>query len=139
MSVANLTALGVFSSVRIQLGTDPNVPSLDAQGQLPVLIEVTERPLHTVRVSGGYSTDLVQAQTVVPNQHQIPYVGGGGAASERSPARQQIVTRITAWGYVPGLPSSESPVSPPESGNCCANNAVKAGASGRNPPSACQM
>ena len=30
---------------------------------------------------GGYSTDLVQAQTVVPNQHQIPYVGGGGAAS----------------------------------------------------------
>ncbi|HEX3549696.1 MAG TPA: amino acid ABC transporter substrate-binding protein [Candidatus Elarobacter sp.] len=30
---------------------------------------------------GGYSTDLVQAQTVVPNQYKIPYVGGGGAAS----------------------------------------------------------
>jgi len=30
---------------------------------------------------GGYSTDLVQAQTVVAQQHQIPYVGGGGAAS----------------------------------------------------------
>src|SRR5665213_2258486 len=30
---------------------------------------------------GGYSTDLVQAQTVVPNQHGIPYVNGGGAAT----------------------------------------------------------
>ncbi|GAC1444204.1 MAG: ABC transporter substrate-binding protein [Vulcanimicrobiaceae bacterium] len=31
---------------------------------------------------GGYSTDLVQAQTVVAEQHKIPYVGGGGAASQ---------------------------------------------------------
>ncbi|HMD02951.1 MAG TPA: ABC transporter substrate-binding protein, partial [Candidatus Baltobacteraceae bacterium] len=31
---------------------------------------------------GGYATDLVQAQTVVPQQHQIPYVNGGGAATE---------------------------------------------------------
>ncbi|GAC1584824.1 MAG: hypothetical protein NVS3B28_06600 [Candidatus Velthaea sp.] len=30
---------------------------------------------------GGYSTDLVEAQTVVAQQHKIPYVGGGGAAS----------------------------------------------------------
>lgn len=30
---------------------------------------------------GGYSSDLVQAQTVVPQQHKIPYIGGGGAAS----------------------------------------------------------
>jgi branched-chain amino acid transport system substrate-binding protein len=36
---------------------------------------------HVDAMLGGYSTDLVQAQTVVPNQHQIPYVGGGGAAS----------------------------------------------------------
>ncbi len=26
---------------------------------------------------GGYSTDLVEAQTVVAQQHKIPYVGGG--------------------------------------------------------------
>lgn len=31
---------------------------------------------------GGYSSDLVQAQTVVAQQHKIPYVGGGGASSE---------------------------------------------------------
>ena len=36
---------------------------------------------HVDAMLGGYSTDLVQAQTVVPNQHAIPYVGGGGAAS----------------------------------------------------------
>lgn len=36
---------------------------------------------HVDAMLGGYSTDLVQAQTVVPNQHGIPYVGGGGAAS----------------------------------------------------------
>ena len=36
---------------------------------------------HVDAFLGGYSTDLVQAQTVVAQQHQIPYVGGGGAAS----------------------------------------------------------
>lgn len=36
---------------------------------------------HVDAMLGGYSTDLVQAQTVVAQQHQIPYVGGGGAAS----------------------------------------------------------
>src|SRR5665213_270285 len=36
---------------------------------------------HVDAMLGGYSTDLVQAQTVVPNQHGIPYVGGGGAAT----------------------------------------------------------
>ena len=36
---------------------------------------------HVDAMLGGYSTDLVQAQTVVPQQHGIPYVNGGGAAS----------------------------------------------------------
>jgi branched-chain amino acid transport system substrate-binding protein len=36
---------------------------------------------HVDAMLGGYSTDLVQAQTVVANQHEIPYVGGGGAAT----------------------------------------------------------
>lgn len=30
---------------------------------------------------GGYSTPLVQAQTVVPEKYQIPYVNGGGATA----------------------------------------------------------
>lgn len=54
----DLASLGVFASVRTQLGTSPNAPALNSDGQLPVEIEVTERPLHSVRVSGGYSTDL---------------------------------------------------------------------------------
>ncbi len=37
---------------------------------------------HVDAFLGGYSTELVQAQTVVPQQHQIPYVNGGGAATE---------------------------------------------------------
>jgi branched-chain amino acid transport system substrate-binding protein len=37
---------------------------------------------HVDAMLGGYSTELVQAQTVVPNQHSIPYVGGGGAATQ---------------------------------------------------------
>ncbi|MBC5810357.1 MAG: amino acid ABC transporter substrate-binding protein, partial [Candidatus Eremiobacteraeota bacterium] len=36
---------------------------------------------HVDAMLGGYSTDLVQAQTVVPNQYKIPYVNGGGAAT----------------------------------------------------------
>ncbi len=36
---------------------------------------------HVDAMLGGYSTDLIQAQTVVPQQHKIPYVNGGGAAT----------------------------------------------------------
>src|ERR1700682_5237257 len=36
---------------------------------------------HVDAMLGGYATDLVQAQTVVPEQYKIPYVGGGGAAT----------------------------------------------------------
>ena len=54
----DLASLGVFSSVRTQLGDDPDTPVLDTEGQLPVRIDVTERPLRTLRLSGGYSTDL---------------------------------------------------------------------------------
>ncbi len=64
----DLASLGVFASVRTQLGTNPAAPSLDSAGQLPLLIEVTERPLHTVRFSGGYSTDL-GAQVAASWQH----------------------------------------------------------------------
>ena len=54
----DLASLGVFASVRMQLGMNPNAPALDREGQLPVLIDVTERQRHSVRVSAGYSTDL---------------------------------------------------------------------------------
>ncbi len=49
----DLMAVGVFSSVRI-------VPAdqLDSHGNLPLTVEVTERPLHAVNFGAAYSTDL---------------------------------------------------------------------------------
>ncbi len=37
---------------------------------------------HVDAFLGGYSTDLIMAQTVVAQQHKIPYVNGGGAATK---------------------------------------------------------
>ncbi|MGE0420565.1 MAG: autotransporter assembly complex family protein, partial [Acetobacteraceae bacterium] len=49
----DLMSVGVFSSVRI-------IPSdrLDPQGNLPLTVDVTERPLHAVSLGAAYSTDL---------------------------------------------------------------------------------
>ncbi|HQT77266.1 MAG: hypothetical protein B7Z80_07190, partial [Rhodospirillales bacterium 20-64-7] len=49
----DLTSTGVFSSVRAVPAT-----ALDAQGQLPVTFDLTERPLHAVDLGAAYSTDL---------------------------------------------------------------------------------
>ncbi|HEX2941425.1 MAG TPA: autotransporter assembly complex family protein [Rhodopila sp.] len=49
----DLNATGVFSSVRAVPAT-----ALDAQGQLPVTFDLTERPLHAVDLGAAYSTDL---------------------------------------------------------------------------------
>jgi translocation and assembly module TamA len=49
----DLSALGVFGSVRAIAGT-----TLDAQGRLPIVFQVSERPRHTVSATVGYSTDL---------------------------------------------------------------------------------
>jgi translocation and assembly module TamA len=49
----DLTKLGVFSSVRAE-----PAEQVDADGLLPITINVTERPLHTVDLGASYSTDL---------------------------------------------------------------------------------
>jgi translocation and assembly module TamA len=49
----DLMSLGVFSVVRVEPAT-----ALDANGQLPIVFNFTERPLHTVEVGVAYSTDL---------------------------------------------------------------------------------
>jgi translocation and assembly module TamA len=49
----DLMGLGVFSMVRM----DP-AGSLDAQGNLPITVELTERKLHSVDMGVAYSTDL---------------------------------------------------------------------------------
>jgi len=55
----DLLALGVFTSVTVQLGT-----AADSTGAVPVTFRVRERPLHAVSLSGAYSTDLGGSSTV---------------------------------------------------------------------------
>jgi translocation and assembly module TamA len=50
---ADLAGVGVFSVVRIE-----PADHLDPDGTIPVLVDVTERPLHSVDVGAAYSTDL---------------------------------------------------------------------------------
>ncbi len=49
----DLASLPVFSAVSIQPAT-----ATDAQGQLPVTVNIAERPLHVVSLGASYSTDL---------------------------------------------------------------------------------
>ena len=49
----DLASLGVFSVVRIEPAAH-----LAPDGTIPILIDLTERPLHAVDVGAGYSTDL---------------------------------------------------------------------------------
>lgn len=49
----DLMSIGVFSVVRAEPAT-----ALDANGQLPVTFDFTERPLHAVDFNAAYSTDL---------------------------------------------------------------------------------
>jgi branched-chain amino acid transport system substrate-binding protein len=46
------------------------------------LVEKLVTDQHVNFLLGGYDTVLVEAQEVVPDQYRIPYVEGGGAASE---------------------------------------------------------
>jgi translocation and assembly module TamA len=49
----DLSSIGVFSVVRIEPGDH-----LDAEGRLPLTVNVTERPLHAVDAGIAYSTDV---------------------------------------------------------------------------------
>jgi translocation and assembly module TamA len=49
----DLLALGVFTSVTVQMGT-----AADGAGQVPITFRVRERLLHAVSVNAAYSTDL---------------------------------------------------------------------------------
>jgi translocation and assembly module TamA len=49
----DLLALGVFTSVTVQVGTQA-----DSAGEVPVTFRMRERPLHLVNLSAAYSTDL---------------------------------------------------------------------------------
>jgi branched-chain amino acid transport system substrate-binding protein len=58
---------------------------LDDKSESTATVQLTQYLITTKKVHallGTYETKLVFAQTVVPEQHGIPYVTGGGAASE---------------------------------------------------------
>jgi translocation and assembly module TamA len=49
----DLLALGVFSSVSVELGSAP-----DSLGRMPITFRVVERPRHTFGINAAYSSDL---------------------------------------------------------------------------------
>lgn len=49
----DLLGLGVFSSVTVQIATQP-----DGAGNVPITFRVRERPLHAVSLNAAYSSDL---------------------------------------------------------------------------------
>jgi len=62
----DLAGLGVFSGVKISAAK-----ALDAQGELPLRVDVTERKLHTVSVNVAYSTDLGGSAGLTWSHHDL--------------------------------------------------------------------
>ncbi|HEY2616353.1 MAG TPA: autotransporter assembly complex family protein [Acetobacteraceae bacterium] len=84
----DLAGIGVFSVVRVQPGEQ-----VDPDGTIPILIDVTERQLHSVDVGAAYSTDLGANLTagwhhrnLLGNAEQLNITGGvqlGGNAVQK--------------------------------------------------------
>lgn len=62
----DLLGLGVFSTVSIELASAP-----DNLGRVPITFRMTERPRHTVGLTGGYSSDLGGSGGVTWGNHNV--------------------------------------------------------------------
>jgi translocation and assembly module TamA len=62
----DLLALGVFTSVTVQVGEKP-----DSAGQVPITFKIRERLLHAVSLSAAYSTDLGGSSGVTWTQRDM--------------------------------------------------------------------
>ena len=62
----DLLALGVFTSVTVQVGEKP-----DSAGQVPITFKMRERVLHAVSLSAAYSTDLGGSSGVTWTQRDM--------------------------------------------------------------------
>ena len=62
----DLLALGVFTSVTVQVGEKP-----DSAGQVPITFTIRERLLHNVSLSAAYSTDLGGSSGVTWTQRDM--------------------------------------------------------------------
>ena len=93
----DLASLGVFANVRTELGANPDAPPLGGVERLPLLIDVTERPLHTVRLSGGYSTDL-GAQVAASWEHHNLFGNAESLLLSASVNHGGTATRAPGYG-----------------------------------------
>ncbi len=82
-----LTSLGVFNSVRIKPAT-----ALDANGELPIDVELTDRPPRSIGFGVGYETQLgfVGQRLLDPSQPVRP-------GREPSPARPRSIASARAY------------------------------------------
>jgi translocation and assembly module TamA len=62
----DLASLGVFSGIRISAAKQ-----LDADGELPLRVDVSERKLHTVTLNVAYSTDLGGSAGAIWSHHDV--------------------------------------------------------------------
>ncbi len=87
----NLAALPVVSAVTVQPATATN-----AEGQLPVTINVSERPLHVVSLGANYSTDLGIGLTASWEDRNL---FGNGEDLQLSAGTTLGGTAVTGLGY----------------------------------------
>ncbi len=91
----DLMSVGVFSVVRM-------IPAnrLDAQGNLPLVVDVTERPLHAVDLGAAYSTDLGASFNATWRHRNL---FGGAEQLNISGAVQLGGNAVTRPGYQAGI------------------------------------
>jgi translocation and assembly module TamA len=81
-------AMGVFSTARVSTGT-PDV----AGGLMPVLVEVREGPVHTLRMGGGVGIDQVRQEArLIAEWTDRNFLGG---------LRRLNIRGLGGWAFIP--------------------------------------
>ncbi len=88
----DLLALGVFSTVGVELGSAP-----DSLGRVPITFRMSERPRHTVSLSAGYSSDLGGSGGVTWGDRNV--FGRAGELDLSATALNLGGTATTGLGY----------------------------------------
>ncbi len=89
----DLLAGGVLAWARLTPGTEP-----DAQGRLPLTLEVAERPRRAVRLAGAYSSD--EGLTLSTSWTHRNLFGGGERLTLRGDVGQVNQTDLNALSYI---------------------------------------
>lgn len=89
----DLLASGVLAWARLTPGTEP-----DAQGRLPLTLEVAERPRRVVRLAGAYSSD--EGLTLSASWTHRNLFGGGERLTLRGDVGRMNQTDLNALSYI---------------------------------------